>query len=1821
MKTVKLKISMVIVLILILLIIISANVKSLATDASSNPKYIGITELKQDTGFGYAIGDPNAGGSKIWNLIEYENETSNTYSENNIYCLKAGVGFENVDKRATYNVFYDMKSEKTSIAGENDILRGLVEGKIELQDQTTISQYSAILAVLDLFYFDGVSDEGYRDSLLTTASANIYNYKLTDDDIEAVQQAALWYFTNYGENEIYDQYGESGWLNYTTNGTSYTSLSDLNIGEREGTQRQLQAENLYNYLIRTAIANAPKYDNIETETQKEPAIVDTKTVKYKIIDDKAIIGPIHITETEGNTLPYDIQISLKSNDIDIGKYNILNKDQQEVEEETTIKDLVGQDFYLSIPSENIKDINNNFTINVDINYTIKNLTLWAHSTNNDEQPVVIPSQENKKITTQISVERDFDLSLRKYITKVNGEELTGSNIRIPNIDTTTLEEGTTATYKHKKDPVKVQTGDIVTYEITIYNEGQKDGRATKIIDQLPKGLKFSNVISGNFVLESYNEDTNTVNLIRNTSNTDNLSKYTGGELDNETIEITCEVVEQPGPIEKILTNVAWIAEEFDAEDSVTITNQLGFDRDSEPETKPSVTQTNMEDYTGNNNQPDLSDSNYYYKGQQDDDDFEKLILDRVTGEYELEIVKQDAETGNKLSQAEFTINTTNKVVTNSEGIASIGKISILNISTPDNYTIVESGAPDRYNKFEGSIELSVAKKLEDGKYVIDTENTTMTVKDSNGTPITQDIPVTIDKTTGKITITVDNERIKGNYEIEIVKVDSKTGETLSGAVFNINGKDKQASDSNGIANLGTYQITDMGTPDFYTIKETSGPAGYNKFEGTINLGVYSKVENGKFVLNTESTNISVTDSEGNPITQDIPVTLNANKETGKITITVENEKIEGNYVVDIVKKEQGTDIALPGAVFNVNGQDREATNSNGILSLGTVEITDITEPDTYTITETTSPTGYNKFTGSITLSVAKTIQDGAYVIDTNNTTMTVRDENNNVITENIPVTINVTTGRITIEIDNEKIVGDYELEIVKVDSQTETPLSGAIFNVNGEDKTATNTDGILNLGTTQITETATKDSYVITETTGPEGYNKFDGTIELEIAKKVENGRYVIDTANTTMVVKASNGETITQDIPVTIDKTTGKITITVENVKKEFDLALRKFIVAVSRDENIEEDEYLRNENGSYSRAPVVDASQLNTVGTDGNRVTTAIYNHTKEPVEVRKGDTVIYTIRVYNESELAGYAQTITDYLPDELEFLPNHPINQQYEWTIEGNRVTTDYLSKEKETEERQNLIEAFDETRVNEKEPLYYKEVQIACKVKETAKRDWKITNLAQITEDADENGNEADDRDSTPDGGFEEPEGEERPIYKDDETGEYIPGQEDDDDFEKVIIKEFDLALRKFIIAVSNDQTIEDNEYLRNEDGSYTREPVVDTSLLNTEDEEGNLITTAIYNHTKEPVLVQKNDIVIYMLRVYNEGDIDGYAAEIKDHLPPYLEYVDGEFNNQYGWEVSEDGRTLTTRYLENSLINKPVINEEGVYELSYREVPVMCRVVEGTPTNENVTNIADITEYQDDNHEETTDRDSESDNVNLPSDEELPGYKDDETGEYIPGQQDDDDFEKVIVKEFDLALRKWVTEAIVIENGKETVTATGHQPYDDPEEIVKVELYRKNLNNVVVKFRYKIRVTNEGDIPGYVKEITDYVPEGLRFDPADNPGWTDEGNNIISTTLTEDILLQPGEYTEVEVVLTWINSEDNMGVMTNIAEISEDDNEYDIPDRDSTPDNQEEGEDDIDDAPVMISISTGAARTYFMLGGIVLVTLAGGVFLIKKFVI
>ena len=274
----------------------------------------------------------------------------------------------------------------------------------------------------------------------------------------------------------------------------------------------------------------------------------------------------------------------------------------------------------------------------------------------------------------------------------------------------------------------------------------------------------------------------------------------------------------------------------------------------------------------------------------------------------------------------------------------------------------------------------------------------------------------------------------------------------------------------------------------------------------------------------------------------------------------------------------------------------------------------------------------------------------------------------------------------------------------------------------------------------------------------------------------------------------------------------------------------------------------------------------------------------------------------------------------------------------------------------------------------------------------------------------------------------------------------------------------------------------------------------------------------------------------------------------------------------------------------------------NVANISYKDIKIAFKVKDPNSNTYIITNHAQISDDSDKDGKPIEDIDSVPD-------------------EWNEGE-DDQDVEHVKVEYFDLALLKYVTKAIVIENGQERITETGYNGLEDPEPVVKVEIKKKQLKNVIVKFAYGIKITNEGDIPGYAKEITDYVPAGLRFEAADNPGWTDEGNNVISTRLLEGKLLQPGESATVEVVLTWINGADNLGEKINTAEISEDYNDHgDVPDRDSTPDNQVPGEDDIDIAKVILAISTGIGQTFFGITIGLLSVVLVGIVLIKKYVL
>ena len=478
------------------------------------------------------------------------------------------------------------------------------------------------------------------------------------------------------------------------------------------------------------------------------------------------------------------------------------------------------------------------------------------------------------------------------------------------------------------------------------------------------------------------------------------------------------------------------------------------------------------------------------------------------------------------------------------------------------------------------------------------------------------------------------------------------------------------------------------------------------------------------------------------------------------------------------------------------------------------------------------------------------------------------------------------------------------------------------------------------------------------------------------------------------------------RDITVYFAGTNAKAEQPVVQVKEKkpyVDVALRKFITKINEKE-------LRNEDGTFEREPKVDTSKLNDV-VDGKVVKTADYNHTKQPVKVTVGDKVVYRLRIYNEGEVDTHITKVKDHLPEYLDCNDNewtydehtHTATSKDECKIVGvgGKLTDSDGSKVGTTNLKDVLIPAAEkksdaETDSEDDYTLSYVDIEIECtvnaKINNRESFGKKITNIAEIAEMTDrDNQPLKEDRDSVPDGKnnpngggekvpLDNTTGEELEKYKDQEIENqkqehdnndewnYIPGQEDDDDFEKLYVGSPDVALRKFITQIG-DTPVTD------------RVPNVDSTKLN----KGNT-TTADYNHTKQPKRVEIGDKITYTLRVYNEGDIDVYITEITDHLPPELTY-DEEENTQ--WELKDVNKAVSLaesckvvnaggklvaseqkgKLLKEVLIPAAEYNEEtGDYTLSYVDVEIVCTVLATAKPGQKITNIAEITKMENANH-------------------------------------------------------------------------------------------------------------------------------------------------------------------------------------------------------------------------------------------------------------
>ena len=167
------------------------------------------------------------------------------------------------------------------------------------------------------------------------------------------------------------------------------------------------------------------------------------------------------------------------------------------------------------------------------------------------------------------------------------------------------------------------------------------------------------------------------------------------------------------------------------------------------------------------------------------------------------------------------------------------------------------------------------------------------------------------------------------------------------------------------------------------------------------------------------------------------------------------------------------------------------------------------------------------------------------------------------------------------------------------------------------------------------------------------------------------------------------------------------------------------------------------------------------------------------------------------------------------------------------------------------------------------------------------------------------------------------------------------------------------------------------------------------------------------------------------------------------------------------------------------------------------------------------------------------------------------------------------------------------------------------------EKMVKVEIPTKYLEGTNVFVEYKIKVENEGDIPAYVTNIVDYIPDGMTFEEELNPDWYQGENGNLYIEALQDEMIKAGASKEVTLILSKTMTEENIGNVNNMAEIAETYNDYGLKDIDSIDGNQAQDEDDISSADCIITIATGKIILYIVFGIFMLTIFTLGIYLIK----
>ena len=195
----------------------------------------GLQEYRKPVGstqYGYKVSD-----KYVWKIVTYSGSAINY--DRTLYCLKAEQGFYTSEPgvfKETYDLSYDFMNKNSM-------------SPLPVPSQ----YYNQIVWILNHSYIPSASTASTDKTTLLKNAGISGNSELTDDDIDVVQQLAIWYFTNYDNSTYHKDFGNQASfqtvLQSTKNsgGTSaYQAIEDINE------TRYDQMEKLFVYLVENA---------------------------------------------------------------------------------------------------------------------------------------------------------------------------------------------------------------------------------------------------------------------------------------------------------------------------------------------------------------------------------------------------------------------------------------------------------------------------------------------------------------------------------------------------------------------------------------------------------------------------------------------------------------------------------------------------------------------------------------------------------------------------------------------------------------------------------------------------------------------------------------------------------------------------------------------------------------------------------------------------------------------------------------------------------------------------------------------------------------------------------------------------------------------------------------------------------------------------------------------------------------------------------------------------------------------------------------------------------------------------------------------------------------------------------------------------------------------------------------------------------------------------------------------------------------------------------------------------------------------------------